>query len=270
MINTNVKLVAVDMDGTLLDSQKNPPADFDSWVLAHPQIQTVLASGRQYATLRDEFPEIADQLMYVADNGSFVFRQGEMIYCNEMEAEDIHWCIDYFGAIPGLHLVLCGAKAAYMKHASELVEANGTMYYHSLEFVESLHDCVGKDIIAKIAVFIEDFRAEEVYNSLSGIPESIAPVLSGDSWIDVANRSVSKGSAIEAILENLHIKKEEAMAFGDYLNDYELLLSCGESYAMENAHPKLKKIAKHITASNDEDGVMKVLRQIPATVEMQL
>ena len=109
-----------------------------------------------------------------------------------------------------------------------------------------------------------------MYNSLSGIPESIAPVLSGDSWIDVANRSVSKGSAIEAILENLHIKKEEAMAFGDYLNDYELLLSCGESYAMENAHPKLKKIAKHITASNDEDGVMKVLRQIPATVEMQL
>lgn len=57
------------------------------------------------------------------------------------------------------------------------------------------------------------------------------------------------------------------MAFGDYLNDYDLLLSCGESYAMENAHPKLKEIAKYITASNDEDGVMKILRQIPASVE---
>ena len=267
MGNKNVKLVAVDMDGTLLDSGKNAPADFESWVLSHPEIQTVLASGRQYATLRDMFPSLNECLMYVADNGSFVFKQGKMIYSNAISEEDIRWCIEYFGAMPGLDLILCGAKAAYMKHSSGLAEENGRMYYHSLEFVDSLEECIGKDIIAKIAVFIDEYRAEEVYNSLSGIPETIAAVLSGDSWIDVANRSVSKGSAMEAIEESLHIKKEESMAFGDYLNDYDLLLSCGESYAMENAHPKLKEIAKYITASNDEDGVMKILRQIPASVE---
>lgn len=263
MINKNVKLVAVDMDGTLLDSEKNAPADFEEWVLSHPEIQTVLASGRQYATLKDMFPALAGQLTYVADNGSFVFRQGEMIYSNAMSDEDIRWCIEYFGAMPGLHLILCGARSAYMKHASELVEANGHMYYYSLEFVDDLYDCIGKDIIAKIAIFIEEHKAEEVYNSLSGIPETIAPVLSGDSWIDVANQSVSKGSAMKAIQENLGIDRKDSMAFGDYLNDYELLLSCEESYAMENGHPKLKAIAKHIAASNDEDGVMKILRQIP-------
>lgn len=268
MVNKNVKLVAVDMDGTLLDSEKNAPEDFESWVLSHPEIQTVLASGRQYATLSDMFPALRERLMYVADNGSFVFKQGEMIYSNEMSHEDIRWCIEHLEAVPGLHLFLCGAKAAYMKHASKLVEDNGHMYYHSLEFVESLEECIGKDIIAKIAIFVEEYKAEEVYNRLSGIPETIAAVLSGDSWIDVANRSVSKGSAMEAIEESLHIKKEEAMAFGDYLNDYDLLLSCGESYAMENAHPKLKEIAKYITASNDEDGVMKILRQIPVSVEV--
>lgn len=268
MVKKNVKIVAIDMDGTLLDSEKNAPKDFESWVLSHPQIQTVLASGRQYATLKDMFPSIEEKIMYVADNGGYVFKQGEMIYCNEMTKEDIRWCIDYFGAMPGLHLILCGARSAYMLHASELIESNGHMYYHKLEFVESLHDCVGKDIIAKIAVFVEDYKAEEVYNTLSGIPETIAPVLSGDSWIDVANRSVSKGSAMEAIQQALHVKKEEAMAFGDYLNDYDLLLSCGESYAMDNAHPKLKAIAKHMTASNDEDGVMKILRQIPESVEL--
>ena len=190
MINKNVKLVAVDMDGTLLDSEKNAPADFEEWVLSHPEIQTVLASGRQYATLKDMFPALAGQLTYVADNGSFVFRQGEMIYSNAMSDEDIRWCIEYFGAMPGLHLILCGARSAYMKHASELVEENGHMYYYSLEFVDDLYDCIGKDIIAKIAIFIEEHRAEEVYNSLSGIPESIAPVLSGDSWIDVANHGL--------------------------------------------------------------------------------
>ena len=50
------------------------------------------------------------------------------------------------------------------------------------------------------------------------------------------------------------------MAFGDYLNDCELLQAVGESYAMENAHPTLKALARHIAPSNDENGVMRVVR----------
>ena len=50
------------------------------------------------------------------------------------------------------------------------------------------------------------------------------------------------------------------MAFGDYLNDCELLQAVGESYAMENAHPALKALARHIAPSNDENGVMRVVR----------
>lgn len=264
MIEKQIKLVAVDMDGTLLDSEKNAPKDFETWVENHPDIQMVLASGRQYYTLRDMFPKLENQAMYVADNGGFVFQKGQMIYSNAMSKEDIKWCIDTFDHQEGVHLILCGAKSAYMKHASDLVEKNGWMYYVSLAFVESLYDCIDKDAIAKIAVFVEDEKAEETFQKLKDFPEAIAPVLSGDSWIDIANKSVSKGSAMRAIQKSMHIDASEAMAFGDYLNDYELLLSCGESYAMANAHPKLKAIAKHMTASNDEDGVMKILREIPA------
>ena len=49
--------------------------------------------------------------------------------------------------------------------------------------------------------------------------------------------------------------------FGDYLNDAELLTSVTHSYAMENAHPQLKSIAAHIAPSNDEDGVMRVIKE---------
>ena len=51
------------------------------------------------------------------------------------------------------------------------------------------------------------------------------------------------------------------MAFGDYLNDCELLESVSESYAMANSHPKLLAMAKHTAPSNDEDGVMRVIRE---------
>ena len=72
---------------------------------------------------------------------------------------------------------------------------------------------------------------------------------------------VNKGEALRGVQRMLGIRPEECMAFGDYLNDCELLDAVGESYAMENAHPALKRIAKYIAPSNDEDGVMRVLRE---------
>ena len=52
------------------------------------------------------------------------------------------------------------------------------------------------------------------------------------------------------------------MAFGDYLNDAQMLENCAESYCMENGHPDLKALAKYTAASNDEDGVMQVLKNL--------
>ena len=51
----NIKLVAVDMDGTLLNSKKEMPEEFILWVKSHPEIKTVIASGRQYYTLERDF-----------------------------------------------------------------------------------------------------------------------------------------------------------------------------------------------------------------------
>ena len=73
---------------------------------------------------------------------------------------------------------------------------------------------------------------------------------------------ITKGAGIRALQKQLNILPEECMAFGDYMNDYDMLTACDESYAMENAHPDLKKIAKHIAPSNEEEGVMQVLRQL--------
>ena len=59
-------------------------------------------------------------------------------------------------------------------------------------------------------------------------------MLSGDSWIDISNRTVNKGIAVEAIQKKYGIDRTESMAFGDYLNDVGLIKSCEESYCMEN------------------------------------
>ena len=84
--------------------------------------------------------------------------------------------------------------------------------------------------------------------------------LSGEHWVDVMKPGVNKGCAMRGIQQKLGISAAECMAFGDYLNDCELLQAVGESYAMENAHPALKALARHIAPSNDENGVMRVVR----------
>ncbi len=273
-----IRLVATDMDGTLLNSKKEKPADFIPWVKSHPEIKTVIASGRPYFTLREEFDGIEDDLVYIADNGGFVYDGKELLYVNEMDAEDhhaavidtlngaedLHAIIDIIEPLDNVEIVLCGAKYQYQHRITHPeIDEECKKYYHVVKYLENLHDCVGTDTIAKVAVCILPGDAERIYGILKEhLSNRVAPTLSGAMWIDVSNRSVSKGGAMQHIQEKFHIAPEHCMAFGDFPNDLTLLKSVGESYCMENGHDDVKAIAKYITDSNDNDGVMKVHRTL--------
>lgn len=258
----NIKLVALDMDGTLLDSNKKLPGDFMDWVKKHPDIKTVIASGRQYYTLIKDFIPIKDELVYVAENGGLVFERDEIIYSNEMEKEDICKCLERINGLEGATPIVCGARSAYMKEPKESILKEAKMYYDHLQCVEDLYEAALQDIIVKIAIFVEEKKAEPAMEHFAGLEKHLSAVLSGDSWIDISNCTVNKGIAVAAVQEKYGIDRAESMAFGDYLNDVGLLKSCEESYCMENGHPDLKALAKHMTDSNDNNGVMKVLQRL--------
>ena len=257
-----IKLIALDMDGTLLDSKKRLPPDFMDWVKRHPDIKTVIASGRQYDTLARDFAAVRDQLLFVAENGGFVFEKGEIIYSNEMQKKDVRRCLEWVSDIEGLTPIACGAKSAYMKPAKDFICREAGIYYTRLQMTDDVCGAALEDNIVKIAVYVEEKRAEQAMRHFAQFGEHLSVVLSGDSWIDLSNRTVNKGVAVAAIQKRYGIAREESMAFGDYLNDVGLFKSCGESYCMENGHPDLRAMAKYVTSSNDEDGVMNVLRRI--------
>ena len=119
-----------------------------------------------------------------------------------------------------------------------------------------------KDRIIKLAVFIEDHNAVTYYAGLQDIPDGVKVVLSGDCWLDIANEEVSKGAALQFLQSRCQIEPAVCMAFGDFLNDESMMRQCAESYAMSNAHPGLKEVAKYIAPSNEEAGVMKVLENL--------
>ena len=257
------KIIALDLDGTLLDSRKNFPAEFPEWVRSHPETAFVLASGRQIYALLDQFSEIKDMLWYIAENGACVYHAGEFLCVDSMKPEDSLKVLEEFEGVPGCEPLVCGLKSAYVRDCGGQAKEESTKYYTHIDYNDDLRSCALKDRILKIAIFVNGFRAEEVYTSLPPRKDGLLTLLSGDSWIDIANASVGKGAALRAIQGILGASPEETAAFGDYLNDMSLFEAAGESYAMANAHPELKDAAKHITRyTNDENGVMEALKEM--------
>ncbi len=83
---------------------------------------------------------------------------------------------------------------------------------------------------------------------------------SGEMWLDSMAPGVHKGKAVQTLQESLGILPEETMAFGDQLNDIEMLGRAYYSFAVANARDEVKKAARFQADSNVKDGVLKILK----------
>ena len=258
-----VKLIAADMDGTLLDSNKNlSPYLFDLVkTLKDKDVKFAIASGRQYFNLLENFEDIKEELVYISDNGSIVYDKGHSIYVNEINKEEVKKALKDIRKGEGMYPILCGVESAYVENDNEVFLENAIMYYAKLEIVEDLMDILDKDKICKLAVFDEIDAEKNSLELLEKYNENLMVCLSGNEWVDLMNPGVNKGEAIKILQKNYNISYDETMAFGDYLNDYEMMQSCKYSYAMENAHPKLKEICSYRAKSNDDDGVVHAIKE---------
>ena len=86
--------------------------------------------------------------------------------------------------------------------------------------------------------------------------------VSGEMWLDISHQLANKGVAMQVLQERFNISQEQTMVFGDYMNDLEMIQNAYFSYAMENGHPEIKKEARFLAQSNDENGVVQILAQV--------
>ncbi len=260
-----IRLVATDMDGTLLNSQHQIPPDYLGLVRERQDVVFVIASGRQYYNLAELFGEVLDRLYFIAENGGLVFFQGETLYRSALPNKQVRRILARVAEIEGAHPILCGEHSAYLlKNDAQALEG-ATQYYARRQSVRDFEEVIGSDAIVKVAVYSHLHAQDLVLEPLATLQaeqKQLKAVLSGRSWVDVMPTDVNKGVALAALQKKLGIAPEDCAAFGDYLNDIELLSVCGESYAMANAHPVLLQQARHIAPSHDDDGVMRVLRNI--------
>lgn len=257
-----IKLIASDMDGTLLDEDNKLPSDFFEILDELKDIGTkfIVASGRPYYTLYDNFSPKSDEITYIADNGSCIIMNGELIYKKTLQMSDVEEIVKECKAIDCTYVVICGIKGAYVFDRALATSDEAKEYYSRITFINSVSEI--DDDVYKIGLYDIKGAFKNSYNRLYPLfKDKFDVVVSGKTWIDIMIKGVNKGKALQYIQEKLSISPQETMAFGDYYNDIELLSRAEYSFVMENANADLKKYGNYLASSNKENGVIKAVKQ---------
>ncbi len=263
----DIRLIVADMDGTLLDDRKQLHEQF--WPLMQQlQRRGILfspASGRQYYTLLREFADIADDMVFIAENGSLVMRAGHEVSSDCLTRSDALALVLTLRAAAeqGVDggVVVCGKQSAYIERSDAAFFDQVDRYYARLQVVDDLTKVIDDDVL-KIAVY--DFASAEhsTLPHLTAFLDSHKVTVSSEHWLDVNTRSSNKGRAITALQTAFGIGPAQTMAFGDFLNDLEMMDTADYAFAMHNAHPQLHARAKFVAPSNNDNGVVRTIASV--------
>jgi len=257
-----IKLIASDMDGTLLNDKNEIYEDFYKVFeeLKKRNIIFAAASGRQYHTLVKQFDSIKDDMMFIAENGTFVVYKGKELLLNSLNKETAIELIKIGRNIKESYIVLGGKKSAYIESDDKRFINEVEKYCAKYKIVSDLTEVEDDILKFTICDFMGSQKNSETY--YNDYKDKLQISISGEIWLDITDKGINKGLAIKKLQKLLNIKHEETMVFGDYLNDLEMMSSAYHSYAMENAHDDLKKVARFRAKKNTENGVVEKIKEV--------
>lgn len=261
---SNAKLVVTDIDGTLV--KDSSPAIYPELIdtikeLRKKGILFCIASGRQYASIRTMFQEVAEDTIFLCENGAHVVYKGQNLHMKEMRDDYMRELLKELRTYGEDHCyVISTPEGSYLEDPCESFETLIRDSYHNK--YEIVHDflALGKSSI-KIAIYKKNSIREIGENIL--IPkwrDRLKTCMAGEEWVDFMAPEVDKGNALNFLQEYFGVTKAETMVFGDNANDLGML-SCGdESYVVSNARPEIKSAAKYICPAYWHQGVNKILQ----------
>lgn len=257
-----IKLIATDMDGTLLDENSQLPKNFFSILdkLDEKDVKFVVASGRPYPTLYENFKPVSDNLYFICDNGSYIVEPGKEPIISILDKDLVNNVVKTCENLSNTELILCGVKGTYHKPCSNEIEKEIDKYYINKTIVDTLFDI--DDDIFKIAICDFNGSREHSYKLLNPLfGKDYKVVVSGAVWVDINNKDINKGTALKKLQDDFSISYEETMSFGDFYNDVEMLQASHYSFVMENANDDMKQYGNFIARSNTEDGVIQAIEE---------
>ena len=272
-MSRTIRMIGVDLDGTLLNSEKQLTA-YTREVLKkaiEQEVAVVVATGRPFSGVPDELKHFPGIRYALTANGARILdmQKQKVVYENLLSVESSEKVIDILRKHHAIHEFFVDGVGYMNEDGLKNVYA----YFedpHMAEYLQSTRITV-KDVKEKLqtmkcevdklqGIFRNQKDKEEALeelNTLSGIVVTAAM----DNNLEINKEGTNKGLGLLQLGKSLGISREEIMACGDGGNDVEMLKEVGFAVAMANGSDPVKKAADFVTVSNDEDGVAKAIER---------
>lgn len=264
------RLIALDMDGTLLTSDKRilPETVTDMQAASDAGKYVCLCTGRGIPEIREYRKELAPVRYAVLESGALVYDLAEktVIAEEKIPRETVEKIVAVGRKYDGMLHFHCPSDCVIQRDQAERIEEYGMGVFKEMflsvgTFVEDMEQEAKRHAsIPKINIYFRSAKdREKGYEELKGLPLTFA--LAEETSLEMTPKGVSKGTGLKKLAAHLGIDINDVIAVGDADNDRIMLGTAGFSVAMGNALEDLKASVDAVTADNDHNGVGEAIRR---------
>ena len=266
----DIKVIATDMDGTLLDPKGQldlPRLEKILDKLDQCDIRFVIATGNEVHRMRQLLGHLAERVVLVVANGARIFENNELIQAQTWDDAMVDRALAHFkGRECQDQFVVTAMNGGFVKEGTVFTELDKFMtpemiekLYQRMNFVDEFDPNLFGGVL-KMSMVVGEERLDSVLQEINDLFDGhVRAVSSGYGCIDILQDGIHKAWGLVELLKRWNLKPEQIMAFGDSENDIEMLELAGISYAMENAEEAVKRVATKVAPANSQAGVYKVL-----------
>lgn len=239
MKKQNIRLIALDMDGTLLTSTDEVSTANQKAIQAAQEagVHVLICTGRWLKACSMYAEDLQLNTYLITANGGEIWsRQGELVE-RHLHASDVMEQLYTIGEGHGAYMWLVSTENVFHDHPGN---------YPDQKWLKIGYRSEDKEILRKIHAELPNKEQLEISNS-------------SPYNIEVNPKGVNKANALERVCEELDLSMDEVMAVGDSLNDLKMIERAGIGVAMGNAQEVVKKAADYVTETNDLDGVAQAI-----------
>lgn len=266
----DIRVIATDMDGTLLDPKGQldlPRLEKILDKLDQCDIRFVIATGNEVHRMRQLLGHLAERVVLVVANGARIFENNELIQAQTWDDAMVDRALAHFkGRECQDQFVVTAMNGGFVKEGTVFTELDKFMtpemiekLYQRMNFVDEFDSSLFGGVL-KMSMVVGEERLDSVLQEVNDLFDGrVRAVSSGYGCIDILQDGIHKAWGLVELLKRWNLKPEQIMAFGDSENDIEMLELAGISYAMENAEEAVKRVATKVAPANSQAGVYKVL-----------
>ncbi|MGM9903410.1 MAG: Cof-type HAD-IIB family hydrolase [Enterococcus sp.] len=284
-----IKLIASDMDGTLLDAHMSISSQNKEAIqLAEDMgIEFMVATGRNYQEARAALDEAAIDCAMITLNGAQVFdKSGKSLFTVPIPHSQVMTVLDILDANKIYYEVatnqglfsesqakriesFASSIASHLPHLTykmAIAMASANLELLHITYIDSIRDLLKDESLEVLKIICFHMEGAHILGpvgkEISDLGD-LAVTSSGQNNLEVNHKNAQKGIAVAHVAHERGVSLDEVMAIGDNFNDVSMLQTAGVSFAMGNAEIEVKDYAKYVTDINLESGVGKaILRAI--------